>query len=62
MDRIKYNIIQDENKTMTSDEIKPTPVEWIIGRWVERGTLDHNDINKAKLMEREMIGRLRNKM
>lgn len=53
MDRVKYNIIQDE--------IEITPVEWIIGRWVERGTLDHNDINKAKSMEQDMIGRLKNK-
>ena len=53
MDRLKNNIIQN-NKT------KPTPVEWIIDRWIERGTLDHHDMNEAKSMEQEMINKLKN--
>jgi hypothetical protein len=32
-----------------------TPVEWLVDRWIERGTLDRCDINKAKLMEQKTI-------
>ena len=32
-----------------------TPVEWLVDRWIERGTLDHYDINEAKLMEQKTI-------